>query len=282
MPDAAPGSGDRSHKRRARSAQKSRILLTGATGYIGGRLAPLLVAAGHPVRCLVRDAARLRDRSWAAQVEIVEGDLFAPATLPAALQGVATAYYLVHAMAAGAGFRARDLQAARAFGRAAADAGVARIVYLGGLGDPRGGGLSQHLRSRHEVGGELAASGVPVTEFRAAVVVGAGSLGFEMIRYLTERLPVMVCPRWVYTRVQPIAVDDALAYLVGALDLPPGAGVIEIGGADVLTYGGMMTGYAARARPAPPPRGGAGAHAGPASSTGCTSSRPSPATSRGP
>ncbi len=225
------------------SAQES-ILLTGATGYIGGRLAPLLVAAGHPVRCLVRDAARLRDRAWAAQVEIVEGDLFAPATLPAALQGVTTAYYLVHAMAAGPGFRERDLQAARAFGRAAADAGVARIVYLGGLGDPRGG-LSEHLRSRHEVGSALAASGVPVTEFRAAVVVGAGSLGFEMIRYLTERLPVMVCPRWVYTRVQPIAVDDALAYLVGALELPPGAGVIEIGGADVLTYGGMMTGYAA-------------------------------------
>ena len=222
-----------------------RILLTGATGYIGGRLAPLLVEAGHSVRCLVRDVARLRDRSWAAQVEIVQADLFAPATLPSALRGVTTAYYLVHAMAAGPDFRERDLQAARAFGRAAAKAGVARIVYLGGLGDP-GTGLSEHLRSRHEVGGALAASGVPVTEFRAAVVVGAGSLGFEMIRYLTERLPVMVCPRWVYTRVQPIAVDDALAYLVGALALPPGSGgVIEIGGADVCTYGSMMTGYAA-------------------------------------
>ena len=138
------------------------ILLTGATGYIGGRLAPLLVAAGYPVRCLVRDAARLRDRPWAAQVEIVEGDLFVPATLPAALQGVTTAYYLVHAMAAGADFRARDLLVARAFGRAAADAGVARIVYLGGLGDS-GSGLSEHLRSRHEVGSALAASGVPVT-----------------------------------------------------------------------------------------------------------------------
>ena len=222
-----------------------RILLTGATGYIGGRLAPLLVAGGHSVRCLVRDAARLRDRPWAPQVEIVEGDVLAPATLPAALQGIDTAYYLIHAMAAGGDFRAHDLRAAGAFGRAAAAAGVRRIVYLGGLGDPDAD-LSEHLRSRQETGIALAEAGVPVTEFRAAVVVGSGSLGFEMIRYLTERLPVMVCPRWVYTRVQPIAVDDALAYLVAALDLPPeSGGVVEIGGADVLTYGGMMTGYAA-------------------------------------
>jgi len=219
-----------------------RILLTGATGYIGGRLAPLLVAGGHSVRCLVRDAARLRDRPWTSQVEIVEGDVLAPATLPAALQGIDTAYYLIHAMAAGGDFRVRDLRAARAFGRAAAAAGVRRIVYLG---DPDAD-LTEHLRSRQETGTALAAAGVPVTEFRAAVVVGAGSLGFEMIRYLTERLPVMICPRWVYTRVQPIAVDDALAYLVAALDLPSeGSGVVEIGGADVLTYGSMMTGYAA-------------------------------------
>ena len=222
-----------------------RILLTGATGYIGGRLAPLLLADGHSVRCLVRDAARLRDRPWASQVEIIEGDVLTPATLPAALEGVETSYYLVHAMAAGGDFRAHDLQAARAFGQAAAAAGVRRIVYLGGLGDPDAD-LSEHLRSRQETGIALAAAGVPVTEFRAAVVVGAGSLGFEMIRYLTERLPVMVCPRWVYTRVQPIAIDDALAYLMGALDLPPeSSGVVEIGGADVRTYGSMMTGYAA-------------------------------------
>jgi uncharacterized protein YbjT (DUF2867 family) len=222
-----------------------RILLTGATGYIGGRLAPLLLAGGNSVRCLVRDAARLRDRPWASQVEIVEGDLFAPVTLPAALRGVETAYYLVHAMASGGDFRAHDLQAAGAFGQAAADAGVGRIVYLGGLGDPDAD-LSEHLRSRQETGSALAAAGVPVTEFRAAVVVGAGSLGFEMIRYLTERLPVMICPRWVYTRVQPIAVDDALAYLIAALELPPdSSGVVEIGGADVRTYGSMMTGYAA-------------------------------------
>ena len=222
-----------------------RILLTGATGYIGGRLAPLLVARGHSVRCLVRDAARLADRPWAPQVEIVEGDVLVPASLPAALEGVETAYYLIHAMAAGGDFREHDQRAARAFAEAAARAGVRRIVYLGGLGDPDAD-LSEHLRSRQETGVALAAAGVPVTEFRAAVVVGAGSLGFEMIRYLTERLPVMICPRWVYTRVQPIAVDDALAYLVAALDLPPeSGGVVEIGGADVLTYGGMMTGYAA-------------------------------------
>jgi len=222
-----------------------RVLLTGATGYIGGRLAPLLLAGGHSVRCLVRDAARLRDRPWASQVEIVEGDVLAPATLAVALQGVETAYYLIHAMAAGRDFRAHDLQAARAFGRAAAAAGVQRIVYLGGLGDPSAD-LSEHLRSRQETGSALAEAGVPVTEFRAAVVVGAGSLGFEMIRYLTERLPVMICPRWVYTRVQPIAVDDALAYLVAALELPPeNSRVVEIGGADVRTYGSMMTGYAA-------------------------------------
>jgi uncharacterized protein YbjT (DUF2867 family) len=222
-----------------------RILLTGATGYMGGRLAPLLLADGHAVRCLVRDAARLKGRPWAAQVEIVEGDVLDPATLTEALRGVGTAYYLVHAMAAGGGFAARDIQAARAFGRAAADAGVGRIVYLGGLGDPDAD-LSEHLRSRQETGRALAQAGVPVTEFRAAVVVGAGSLGFEMIRYLTERLPIMVCPRWVYTRVRPIAVDDALAYLAAALDLPPdSSGVVEIGGADVRTYGSMMTGYAA-------------------------------------
>ena len=222
-----------------------RILLTGATGYIGGRLAPLLLAAGHSVRCLVRDASRLRDRPWEPQVEIVEGDVLAPATLPAALQGVRTAYYLVHAMAAGGDFRGQDLTAARAFGQAAAAAGVRRIVYLGGLGDSDAE-LSEHLRSRQETGAALAAAGVPVTEFRAAVVVGAGSLGFEMLRYLTERLPVMICPRWVYTRVQPIAVDDALAYLVAALDQPPtDSGVVEIGGLDVRTYGSMMTGYAA-------------------------------------
>ncbi len=222
-----------------------RILLTGATGYIGGRLAPLLVAGGHSVRCLVRDAARLRDRPGRPRSRSSKATCWRRPRCRRPCEGIDTAYYLIHAMAAGGDFRAHDLRAARAFGRAAAAAGVRRIVYLGGLGDPDAD-LSEHLRSRQETGIALAEAGVPVTEFRAAVVVGSGSLGFEMIRYLTERLPVMVCPRWVYTRVQPIAVDDALAYLVAALDLPPdSSGVVEIGGADVLTYGGMMTGYAA-------------------------------------
>jgi len=193
---------------------------------------------------LVRDPLRLRGREWADRVEIVTGDVLRPETLGAALEGVGVAYYLVHSMAGGEGYLERDLAAARAFGHAAAEAGVRRLVYLGGLGDP-GADLSHHLRSRQETGRALREAGVPVTEFRAAVVVGSGSISFEMIRYLTERLPVMVCPQWVYTRVQPIAVDDLLHYLVAALDVPASAGsVVEIGGADVLTYGEMMLGYA--------------------------------------
>ena len=220
------------------------ILVTGATGYVGGRLVPRLLASGRRVRVLVRDPQRLGGREWAGHVDVATGDVLRPDTLGDALRGVGVAYYLVHSMARGAGFHERDLAAARAFGRAAAAAGVERIVYLGGLGDPDAD-LSQHLRSRQETGAALREAGVPVTEFRAAVVVGSGSISFEMIRYLTERLPVMVCPQWVYTRVQPIAVDDLLAYLVAAPDVPESVGrVVEIGGADVLTYGEMMLGYA--------------------------------------
>jgi uncharacterized protein YbjT (DUF2867 family) len=224
--------------------QDRAVLVTGATGYVGGRLVPRLLSAGHRVRCLVRDPSRLQGRDWLPRVEVVTGDVLAPGGLGAALQGVDVAYYLVHSLAAGAGFHDRDVAAARAFAEAAASAGVARIVYLGGLGDPRQD-LSEHLRSRQATGDALREAGVPVTEFRAAVVVGSGSLSFEMIRYLTERLPVMICPQWVYTRVQPIGVDDLLRYLVAALDEPASAGrVVEIGGADVRTYGDMMLGYA--------------------------------------
>jgi len=220
------------------------ILVTGATGYVGGRLVPRLLEAGRRVRVLVRDPQRLQGRDWAAGVDVVAGDVLRPETLGAAVAGVGVAFYLVHSMARGAGFHERDLAAARAFGRAAAAAGVERIVYVGGLGDPNAD-LSRHLRSRQETGEALREAGVPVTEFRAAVVVGSGSISFEMIRYLTERLPVMVCPQWVYTRVQPIAVDDLLRYLQAALDAPESAGrIVEIGGADVLTYGQMMQGYA--------------------------------------
>jgi uncharacterized protein YbjT (DUF2867 family)/uncharacterized protein YndB with AHSA1/START domain len=225
-------------------AEGSTILVTGATGYVGGRLVPRLLAAGHRVRCLVRDPARLQGRSWAGDVEVVEGDVLRPDTLAPALAGADVACYLVHSMGAGADFERRDIEAAEYFGEATRASGVGRLLYLGGLAESTPG-LSQHLRSRQETGDALRAAGVPVTEFRAGVIVGSGSLSFEMIRYLTERVPVMVCPRWVYTRTQPIAIRDVLDYLVAALAEPRSSGrIVEIGGADVITYGEMMTTYA--------------------------------------
>jgi uncharacterized protein YbjT (DUF2867 family) len=231
---------------RLRTTPRS-ILVTGATGYVGGRLVPRLLAAGHRVRCLVRDAARLQGRPWVDQVEIVQGDVLDTASLPAAMRDMDAVVYLVHSMGGGHGFIARDIQAARQCSEAARAAGVQRILYLGGLGDPNAA-LSPHLRSRQDTGAALREAGVPVTEFRAAVIVGSGSLSFELVRYLTERLPVMVCPRWVYTRIQPIAIRNVLDYLVAALDTPASTGrTIEIGGRDVITYADMMLGYA-RAR----------------------------------
>lgn len=228
-------------------ASPARILVTGATGYVGGRLVPRLLAAGHSVRCLVRDPLRLRGRAWFGRVELVPGDVLVPATLPAALAGVEVAYYFVHSLGGGAAFSERDVTAARNFGAAARAAGVKRIIYLGGLGDATTA-LSHHLRSRQETGDVLRESGVPVTEFRAGVIVGSGSLSFEMIRYLTERVPVMICPSWVYTKTQPVAIRNVLEYLVAALAVPDSAGrIVEIGGAEVISYGDMMTGYA-RAR----------------------------------
>ncbi|MFO8035546.1 MAG: DUF2867 domain-containing protein [Anaerolineales bacterium] len=220
------------------------ILVTGATGYIGGRLVPRLLERGYQVRVFVRDAARLQGRPWKDQVEVVEGDVLHPEDLPKALQGIDAAYYLIHNMSEKKGYRQQEILAARNFSRAANAAGVQRILYLGGLGDPEDD-LAPHLRSRQATGQELASHGVPVTEFRAAIIVGSGSMSFEMIRYLTERLPVMICPRWVYQQVQPIAVDDVLAYLTQALETPESVGkVIEIGGADVLPYADMMKTYA--------------------------------------
>jgi len=225
-------------------SERTRILVTGATGYVGGRLVPRLLEAGHRVRCLARDPRRLAGRPWRERVEVVAGDVLAPESLAPALAGVDIAYYLIHSLGSGEEFARRDREAARAFGAAARAAGVARIVYLGGLGDPESE-LSHHLRSRHETGEALGEAGVPVTEFRAGVVVGAGSLSFEMIRYLAARVPVMVCPRWVYTRTQPIAIRNVLDYLVAALDCDASVGrTVEIGGADVVTYGEMMIGYA--------------------------------------
>ncbi|MGQ0615104.1 MAG: DUF2867 domain-containing protein [Planctomycetaceae bacterium] len=224
------------------NGDRGRVLLTGATGYIGGRLLKLLEARCVPLRCLARRPEHLRPRC-AASTEVVAGDLLDPASLGGALGGVATAYYLVHSMAGGGSYADEDRAAARDFGALALRAGVARIVYLGGLG--AGGDLSQHLASRHEVGRMLAASGVPTVEFRASIILGSGSLSFEMIRSLVDRLPIMITPRWVRTRTQPIAVEDVLAYLVAALELPVGeSGIFEIGGADTATYLELMREYA--------------------------------------
>ncbi len=193
---------------------------------------------------MVRDPSRLQGRAWFDSVEIVAGDVLEPASLPAALDGVSVAYYLIHSMGAGAHFEGRDLVAARNFSAASKAAAVERIIYLGGLADSSTA-LSDHLRSRQQTGEALREGGVPVTEFRAGVIVGSNSLSFEMIRYLTERVPIMICPRWVYTRTQPIGIRDVLDYLVESTSVPGSAGrIVEIGGADIITYGEMMTTYA--------------------------------------
>jgi uncharacterized protein YbjT (DUF2867 family) len=220
-----------------------RVLVTGATGYIGGLLVPSLVNEGHEVRCVARLPERLAGRF--AGADIVRGDVFDAPTMLAAMDGIEVAYYLIHSMTADRrDFSQSDREAAATFGDAARKAGVKRIIFLGGLGVD-GAALSPHLRSRHEVGDILRRSGVLVTEFRAAIIVGSGSISFEMIRYLTERLPVMVAPRWVSTRCQPIAIRDVIRYLVDALKRPENESAIyEIGGADVMTYREMMMRYA--------------------------------------
>ncbi|HTW20525.1 MAG TPA: SDR family oxidoreductase [Mycobacteriales bacterium] len=221
----------------------TRCLVTGVTGYIGGRLVPRLLEAGFDVRCLARDPNKLRDAPWRDQVEVARGDVTDASDVIQALADVEVAYYLVHSLGA-VGFEETDRRAATVFAGAARDAGVARLVYLGGL-EPADQTVSPHLRSRREVGEILASTGVDTVVLRAAIILGSGSASFEMLRYLTERLPVMVTPRWVRNRVQPIAVRDVLQHLVAAASAgPEAAGGWDIGGPDVLTYGELMQRYA--------------------------------------
>lgn len=218
------------------------ILVTGATGYIGGRLVRILIESGHRVRCLARKPEILRAR-FGDRVEVVQGDVMNKASLEKALSGIETAFYLVHSMGEGDDFEALEKTGATNFGEAARDSSLQKIIYLGGLGAGRD--LSPHLRSRHEVGRLLNRVGTPVLEFRASIIVGSGSLSFEMIRALVERLPVMITPRWVSTKAQPLAISDLLMYLVQAIDIPVEShSIYEIGGADQVSYGDLMREYA--------------------------------------
>lgn len=228
------------------ATRQPRILLTGTSGYVGGRLLPRLEKRGLLVRCLARRPEFVADRVGPG-TEVVQGDLLSEPTLGPALEGVDTAFYLVHSMGSTdpAGFEEQDRRAAENFARAARAAGLRRIVYLGGLGAEGGEELSPHLRSRHEVGRALRTSGATVIELRASIVIGSGSLSFEMLRALVERLPVMVTPRWVRVTAQPIGIADLLAYLEAALDLETEESrIYEIGGADRVSYGDLMREYA--------------------------------------
>ncbi len=220
-------------------------LVTGASGYIGGRLVPELLGVGYQVRCLARDPGKLADRPWSDAVEIARGDAMDPAAVQRALEGINVAYYLIHSLGSDGSFEDQDRTAARVFAEAAKSAGVGRIVYLGGIISGQADELSPHLRSRAEVGDILLASGVPTVVLQAAVIIGSGSASFEMLRYLTERLPAMVTPKWVHNRIQPIAVRDVLRYLAGCATLPPAVNRrFDIGGPDILTYIAMMRRYA--------------------------------------
>jgi len=222
--------------------ERELVLLTGATGYVGGRLLRALESEGRRLRCMARRPEYLRARVGEG-TEVVAGDVLKPDTLPAALHGVDTAYYLIHSMATSRHYAASDREGAEAFARAAREAGVRRIIYLGGLGE--GDQLSRHLASRQQVGRILRESGLRTIEFRASIVIGSGSLSFELVRALVEKLPIMLTPRWVESPSQPIGVEDLVAYLVAALDLPEaGVVVYEVGGPDLVSYGDLMREYA--------------------------------------
>ena len=218
------------------------VLVTGASGYVGGRLVPVLEGRGELVRCLARNPAYLAGR-FSPATQIIAGDVLDPDSLDIALQGVDTAYYMVHSMGSGDNFEEQDRIGAHNFARVARQHGVRRIIYLGGLfGD---GELSSHLASRREVGAILASQGPVTLEFRASIIIGSGSLSFELLRSLVDRLPLMVTPRWVRTLTQPIAIEDVIAYLVYGLDLElQNSTVLEIAGPDQVTYGELMQEYA--------------------------------------
>lgn len=226
------------------SSDRPVVLLTGASGYVGGRLLPLLEQQPVELRCLARSPDKLRPHVKDS-TQVVQGDVLEPASLVKALEGVHTAYYLIHLMSASKDFEKDDKQAAINFAAAARYAGVRRIIYLGGLGDDRDPDLSPHLRSRHEVGRILRGAGAETVEFRAGMVVGAGSLSFQLLKSLTDRLPIMICPLWLTTATQPIAVDDVLAYLLAARELPSeDCRTFEIGGAEVVSYADLIREYA--------------------------------------
>jgi uncharacterized protein YbjT (DUF2867 family) len=226
------------------SAEQVKCLVTGATGYIGGQLVPELLGRGHAVRAMARKPAKLDDAPWRSRVEVVPGDLTKPETLTAAFDGMDVVYYLVHSMGTSKDFVAEEARSARNVAAAAEKAGVRRIVYLSGL-HPEGVELSRHLASRVEVGEILMASSVEAVVLQAGIVIGSGSASFEMVRHLTDRLPVMTTPKWVHNKIQPIAIDDVLYYLAeAATAVVPKSRTWDVGGPDVMEYGDAMQTYA--------------------------------------